>query len=676
MGGCLQPCWRQWKSDDPWTQQVVRHGYALPIVADPPLSSTPIAFPSYQKGTERHAALHEEVSQMIAKHAVEPVPLPSLGYYSLLFVVPKATGGWRPIIDLSPLNHFVDKCKFTMETPATVLKFLRQGDWMVSLDLKDAYFQIPIHPRSRHLLRFVWEGRSWQFRALCFGLTSAPYVFTRVMAAVSARAHARGVRLVRYLDDWLMACDNRDHLIQHRDWLLALCLEMGIRVNFSKSELTPSKTKCYLGMDLDTVSATVRPSQKRLDRLASTLREFRRLDSPSALLWLRLLGHMTSIEKYTTEGRSRMRSLQFCLSDAWSSEEPLFRPVRVNLAVRRDLLWWEDLRSLTQGVPIHAPTPDVSVFTDASMAGWGAHLADLQASGLWTPEETLLHINLLELEAVRRGLQAFRSHLIGLCVQVMSDNTTVVSYISKQGGTRSRSLCRDTLALLHWARQHRIRLSARFLPGNRNVLADQLSRRGQTIASEWCLHLDVCREIWRTWGCPHVDMFATKQTRRLPLYVSALPDSNALATDALSISWDRMTIYAFPPFALIRLVVNKIRASQHLSVILIAPWWPAREWFPDLLELCTDHPRKLPLWRVLLKQPHQHRFHEGLESLNLHAWMLSSEPSEGKVFRSRLPVGLPAQLGNPPPTSTTPNGQCLSAGWCKERLIDTRFLYQ
>ena len=128
---------------------------------------------------------------MIAKGAVEPVPLPSLGFYSLLFIVPKTTGGWRPIIDLSPLNKHVVKTTFKMETPATVLKFLRRGDWMVSLDLKDAYFQVPIHPRSRHFLRFVWQGRPWQFRALCFGLTSAPYVFTRVMAVISVRAHTR-----------------------------------------------------------------------------------------------------------------------------------------------------------------------------------------------------------------------------------------------------------------------------------------------------------------------------------------------------------------------------------------------------------------------------------------------------------------------------------------------------
>ena len=67
----------------------------------------------------------------------------------------------------------------------------QRGDFLASLDLKDAYFQIPIHGSSRKLLRFMSEGTVYQFKALCFGLSTAPQVFTRVFAAVSAWAHAR-----------------------------------------------------------------------------------------------------------------------------------------------------------------------------------------------------------------------------------------------------------------------------------------------------------------------------------------------------------------------------------------------------------------------------------------------------------------------------------------------------
>ena len=136
---------------------------------------------------------------MLAKGALEIARDPGPGFYSCLFLVEKASGGWRPVIDLSHLNEFVHLTRFKMETVASVLLSVREGDFLASLDLKDTYFQIPIHPSSRKLLRFTSE-----YRALYFGLSTAPQVFTRVFAAVSAWAHSNGIRLLRYLDDWLV----------------------------------------------------------------------------------------------------------------------------------------------------------------------------------------------------------------------------------------------------------------------------------------------------------------------------------------------------------------------------------------------------------------------------------------------------------------------------------------
>ena len=134
----------------------------------------------------RAQALRQEVEAMLAKGALEIARDPGPGFYSRLFLVEKATGGWRPVIDLSHLNDFVQLTPFKMETVASVLLSVREGDFLASLDLKDAYFQIPIHGSSRKLLRFMSEGTVYQFKALCFGLSTAPQVFTRVFAAVSA----------------------------------------------------------------------------------------------------------------------------------------------------------------------------------------------------------------------------------------------------------------------------------------------------------------------------------------------------------------------------------------------------------------------------------------------------------------------------------------------------------
>ena len=121
---------------------------------------------------------------MITKGAIELAP-PSPGYYSHRFVVWKATGSWRPVIDLSHLHRFVQLTRFKMETNQSVLHAVRRDNWTFSIDLKDAYLQVPIHPNNSRYLRFVADGKVCQFKALCFSLSTAPQVFTRVMTPAS-----------------------------------------------------------------------------------------------------------------------------------------------------------------------------------------------------------------------------------------------------------------------------------------------------------------------------------------------------------------------------------------------------------------------------------------------------------------------------------------------------------
>ena len=183
---------------------------------------------------------------LLRKGAVEPAPQ-SPGFYSRLFLVKKASGSWRPIIDLSTLNDYITSSRFHTETPRSVLNSILPGDWMISLDLQDAYLQVPVHHDSRRFLRFVVDGKPFQFRVLCFGLTTAPQVFTRIMAPVSAILHRHGVRMLRYLDDWLILASSKIACLQSRDRLLAVCTELGIQVNLTKSSSGSLSVHSLLG---------------------------------------------------------------------------------------------------------------------------------------------------------------------------------------------------------------------------------------------------------------------------------------------------------------------------------------------------------------------------------------------------------------------------------------------
>ena len=543
VGGCLAPHWRRWQEIGAETGvvTVLRDGYRVPFKdSPPPLARPPVSFPTYRAGSPRVQALRQEVEAMLAKGALEIARDPGPGFYSRLFLVEKATGGWRPVIDLSHLNDFVQLTPFKMETVASVLLSVREGDFLASLDLKDAYFQIPIHGSSRKLLRFMSEGTVYQFKALCFGLSTAPQVFTRVFAAVSAWAHARGIRLLRYLDDWLVLSSSEKKAKKSIRELLSLCRTLGIVINEKKSDLVPSQSAKYLSMTIDTGAGKVFLSLARVEKFLTVAERFCTMQSPPAQLWQVILGHLASLKRLVPHGRIRMRSLQWHLKSQWSPEsDPPSLPVALPEEARRDLSWWMVRDHLLVGVRFGTPAPDLHLYSDASSSGWGAHLLDQNVSRVWSAQEKLLHINLLEMKALFLALQAFREDVAGHHVTAMCDNSTVVAYVNKQGGTVSRPLCLLTSRLLRWTESFDVHLEARYLPGESNVLADVLSRRGQIVGTEWSLHPQVARALLRAWGNPSIDLFATCLNAKLPLYCSLVPDPQAVFEDAFSHPWGR-----------------------------------------------------------------------------------------------------------------------------------------
>ena len=277
-----------------WVVQVLWEGYVVPFHTPPPLSQVPVTLHSYSPQSMKGRVLESEIWALLLKGAIEPAS-PTPGFYSRMFVVTKASGGWRPIIDLSTLNNFVVKTPFRKETTQSVLRSFQRNDWMVSVDLKDAYLQVPIHPSSRRLLQFVVGGRTWQFQVLCFGLTTAPQVFTRVMVPVLAFLHRMGVRILRYLDDWLILASSREGAIWATDQVLELCQTLGIVVNLEKSTLSPAQSVDYLGVGIDSQTFQASPTPLRAEKFFSVGEEFLFSREQSAKSWRVLLGHLASL---------------------------------------------------------------------------------------------------------------------------------------------------------------------------------------------------------------------------------------------------------------------------------------------------------------------------------------------------------------------------------------------
>ena len=210
------------------------------------------------------------------------------------------------------------------------------------------------------------------------------------------------------------------------------------------------------------------------------------------------------------------------LLDSQSKLIPMSPEIKVLCAA------WASPVRLLEGKPFSPPPHSLVLTSDASQSGWGATLPPHRVSGTWSLEDSLVHINSLELKAVFLALKSLEGLVAGQSLLIRSDNTTVVSYINFQGGTHSPSLCLLAIELWEWCILRGIYLLAAHIPGKDNLVADFLSR-GKFLPSEWTLNPLIFRQICQVIvPQPEIDLFASTLNFQLPKYLCPLPGSSSL----------------------------------------------------------------------------------------------------------------------------------------------------
>ncbi len=250
------------------------------------------------------------------KGAIEEVPQSDIeqGFFSCYFLVPKRDGGLRPILDLHCLNLSLYKGKFKMLTLKTIMSQIQGGDWFVTIDLKHAYFHIQVVRWHRTFLRFT-NIRSFPL---------APRTFNKCMNAALAPLRLQGIRLLNYLDDWLILANSRE--------LVVIGISSSITYVLLASEWTPRRvfssplSKLFLGVHLDSVQMQARLAPARISNFAACLARFKLGHHVSVSTCRRLLGLMAAASPVLPLGLLHMRPFLWwmkVLGQACASSSPL-----------------------------------------------------------------------------------------------------------------------------------------------------------------------------------------------------------------------------------------------------------------------------------------------------------------------------------------------------------------
>ena len=611
------------------------------------------------------SSLAQEVEAMLAKGALEIARDPGPGFYSRLLLVEKATGGWRPVIDLSHLNDFVQLTPFKMETVAFGAVICQRGGFSSFLGSEGCILSDPDPRIIEEAVEVHVGGDSLPVQSpVLLSVDCSPGLYQGLRGGVSVGTLPRDqtAPLSGRLVGSLLLGEESQTVDQGAPLALSHPRDCDKREEVGSRALAvceipryDHRYRCRQGFPVSGQSREIPCGGGEI--------LFHAISPDPALA-----GDSRSPGFAGTVGSSRSSSdalLAVASEDALvPRSDPPSLPVAFPEEARRDLSWWMVKDHLLTGVRFGAPAPDLHLYSDASSSGWGAHLLDQNVSGVWSDQEKLLHINLLEMKALFLGLQAFQEDVAGHHVTAMCDNSTAVAYVNKQGGTVSRSLCLLTSRLLRWMESFDVHLDARYLPGESNVLADVLSRRGQVVGTEWSLHPQVARALLRVRGNPSIDLFATCLNAKLPLYCSLVPDPQAVFEDAFR-----------HPFALVGRVIARIQQSSRVAMTLVAPLWPEKEWFADLLLLLTQPPLALPCWDKLLRQPHCSLFHQGVHALKLHAWRDSSDTTESRAFREELLESCQGSSESPPLDCTSRDGSSSVVGVVEGALLQSTPLF-
>lgn len=638
-------------------------GYKLDLISPPVQGAPPLA-----SGTGKADLIEEEVQKLLRKGAIKEVPNCHGQFLSRIFLVPKKDGSFRPVVNLRPLNRFMENVHFKMESLGMMRDLLENDDWMASIDLKDAYLSVAIWEEHRKYLRFPWRKKVYEFQCLPFGLSSAPRVFTKLLKPVLAHLRQQGIRLIMYLDDMLVMAQSRTALEKQLIQIISLLETLGFVVNREKSQLQPTQSIQYLGFLIDSQQMKILLTEEKIGHLSAACKMVRQQGFLSARELARLIGKLTATLPAIFPAPLWYRELQRLKNQALRSSHSFETSVLLTQEALLELDWWSSKMSLVNGKNIRTQEPDMVMETDASMLGWGAVCNGTRTGGLWSQVERRNHINYLELLAATFAVKAFTKNKSNLHLLLRMDNRTAICYVNHMGGTHSPLMSKLAIQLWQWCLERNLSLSAVHLPGTSNCVADEESRTPQSSA-EWQLDQVTFCQIVRELGECNVDLFATRLNTKLTQFISWRPDPNAIGTDALQIPWDKYSGYAFPPFCLIGKCLRKAR-EERASLLLIAPVWRSQPWYPVLLDLLVDYPRLLPSSHRLLTDPFGNP-HPLLIAgqLQLAAWKLSGRDSKRLEFQEKLHNSWQPDGAKGPMLHTRVHGSAGIAGVLNDKSI-------
>lgn len=645
VGGRLAQFWEHWQSLSPYIAAQLKEGFRLPWRSRPSLRQArqPTLSPLEMAQVDR------EIERALKKHAIIQIHPAEVACLNPIFTVAKKdTEERRMIVDLRQVNKHLIVPKFKMTTFREAKQLITPGCWMTKIDIKDAFWHLPIHPADQPYLAFQWRGITYTHRVAPFGLSISPLFLTKTMRPLMAKLNSTGISSCIYVDDALIVDESCQKTQEATAVAVRTIEEAGFIINREKSQLNPSQEVTYLGMTIETKTMTVRTPRGKLNKTKMAIKKMILTPQWTVREIASLVGLLNSLADGLFQTRVFTTGLQQW-KRSWQ-EGDWDAPLDPSAAALSNLQWWSENLPRLNGRSLLLMKTEGTLTTDASTLSWGAiwespGLDPVHTHGHFDQEQVGWHIGEKELLAVSLAVQALKAQVKGKTILLRTDSMTTMIGVNKMGSNSPKiAVLIDKLFMILEAQQTHIR--AVYIPSEENP-ADALSRK-KPANSDWQLNPEIFAECCQIWGTPTIDLFASFQNKQLPRFTSYNPQPQAVGVDALSRSWTEFS-WVNPPFAIIHRVLNKIIEDQ-ATVIMVIPIWTACPWFTTAMRLMVDIPLVVNRARAI-HLPLLHRV-EQVEAQN-PTWTTCISKLSGKIseqqdwkrqWQSHSPDTLPSAL--------------------------------
>ena len=461
--------------------------------------------------------------------------------------------------------------------------------YLFKFDLKNGYHHIDIFDSHQTYLGFYWDIKGatkyFVFTVLPFGLSSAPFVFTKAVRPLVKHWRSHAVKIACFLDDGLGIAYTYQDALSYSNFVKTTLINSGFVPNVTKSIWIPCKRIIWLGIEIDTNNNILSIASSRITSILNKIEFLKNKIYISARELSELAGKIIST-KFIIGNITHLKTRNiYKIIESRPSWDNKFNLSLHQEAIKEIIFWKNNIKIINKRFIKEYKIPSLLVYSDASNSGLASVYKEKGKANIcyksFSDQEKFQSSTWRELEAIRVSLNSSKNKFENKTIFWYTDNYAC-SLITRKGSNKPK--LHDLALEIHKiSSTHNIDLNVCWIPREENKEADRLSK--QVDYDYWFITKDLVKMLTNKWDKVTIDRFASHTNKKTQRFNSKYICPGSEGVNAFSVDWSNENNLLVPPVYLIPKTIKHFMSSKYSAkAILVCPYWPSSTFWPLLFK--------------------------------------------------------------------------------------------